>query len=513
MRVAVIDLGFNSVKLVNYDVGKDGTFRPYQQEGIKVKLGENLNGTGYLGREPIRRTIEALRIFRDIINFDSIKHVLPVATSAVREAGNRQDFLKQVRAETGFDFKVLSGQEEALYSYIGALRATCLPTTLFFDLGGGSLELVYTENYNIKKISSYPLGALRLAQLFGRGDGTFSGKNYDRLVKHILQQLPDPKEFASSPDTMLVGVGGNLRAMTRYDQDVCEYSLDKIHNYRMDYEEVSAVANDFSGMDAEELTETQAIGSNRVETIIAGSAVIETLMKNFEFENVVVSAQGLREGILAVFVRDPKTFYRGAINNEKAKAHVTFACQPEILPEYTVSLVRQLVSSGYMREKEKMILSHALRQIGDLPIVNNLNNLFYLMIDEDSSFLSHREQLILALSIIHSRKEKAANWLLSRYKSILEPQNRRSIQKISACIVMSGILEKGRISVKLGVKGDRIDMRLTPQSARQFLPGTLLAEAVKKFEQAFNVSVNCSSVADKEKIAAAAKSSQRAGAA
>jgi len=513
MRVAVIDLGFNSVKLVNYDVAKDGTFRTYQQEGIKVRLGEGLHKTGYLGKEQVYRTIKALRIFRDIINFDSIRHVLPVATSAVREAGNREDFLKQVRSETGFVFKVLSGQEEGLYSYIGALRATCVPTTLFFDLGGGSLELVYTENFNIKRIKSYPLGALRLSQLFGRGDGTFSDKNYARLVKHVRQNLPDSKEFSMSPDTALVGVGGTLRAMARYNQEIHEYALDKIHNYHMDYSDVSSATSDFVGLDADELSETEAIGSNRVETAIAGSTIIHTLMKQFDFEKVVVSAQGLREGILSVFIRDPKTFYRGTINNEKAKAHVTFACQIEILPEYTVSMVRQLVNSGLLREKEKMILTHAIKQVADLPIMTNLNNLFYLMIDEDNSFLSHREQLILALSIIHARKAKTADLLITRYRSILEPQNRKSIQKISACLEMSAILERGRINVRLAIHGDKIDMRLAPVSTRQFVPSTLLAEAVKKFEDAFDVSVNCSVVTEKERIVVVGKTKQRVGAA
>src|SRR5215510_9500533 len=185
MKVSVIDLGFNSVKLVNFDIKKDGSFKAYQQEGVKVKLGESLNETGYLGKEQVDRTINALRMFRDIINFDSVRHVLPVATSAVREAGNKVDFLKKVYSQTGFQFKVLSGQEEGLYSYVGALQATCTPTTLFFDLGGGSLELVYTENYGIKKIKSYPLGALRLSQMFGRKDGTFSKKDYARMIKHI----------------------------------------------------------------------------------------------------------------------------------------------------------------------------------------------------------------------------------------------------------------------------------------------------------------------------------------
>ena len=89
MRVSVVDLGFNSVKMVSYDVKKDGSFKAYQQEAAKVRLGEGLHRTGYLGREPVQRTIEVLKLFRDIINFDSVKHVLTVATSAVRHAGNR----------------------------------------------------------------------------------------------------------------------------------------------------------------------------------------------------------------------------------------------------------------------------------------------------------------------------------------------------------------------------------------------------------------------------------------
>ena len=490
MRVSVIDLGFNSVKLVNYDIKKDGTFKAYQQEGVKVKLGEGLQETGYLGKEQVDRTIDALRMFRDIINFDSIRHVLPVATSAVREAGNKGDFLKQVYSQTGFQFKVLSGQEEGLYSYIGALEATCVPTALFFDLGGGSLELVYTENYGIKKIKSYPLGALRLTQMFGKKDGTFSKKDYTKMEKHILETLPDRKELDLSPDTTLVGVGGTLRAMARYDQELKEYELDKVHNYELDAASVSSIAEELYEMDADELEEVKAIGSNRVDTITAGACIVDALVQKFGFERIVVSAEGLREGILSVFVRDPKTFYHGGISNEKAKAFVTFACQAEMLPEHTVTLVRPLVSNGLLREKERMILTHAIKQAEELPPVTNLNNLFYMMIDEDSAFLSHREQLILALSIVHTRKEKAADWLFSRYRSILEPQNRRSIEKISACLALSAILERAKANAKLSIKGKKLDIKIMPQP-RQFVPTTLLENAIKNFERAFGVSASC----------------------
>ena len=500
MRVSVVDLGFNSVKMVSYDVKKDGSFKAYQQEAAKVRLGEGLHRTGYLGREPVQRTIEVLKLFRDIINFDSVKHVLTVATSAVRDAGNREDFLKQVRAQTGFQFRVMSGQEEAFYSYVGALQATCIPTALFFDIGGGSLELVYTENYAIKKVKSYPLGALRLSQMFGDdGDGTFSKKAYDRLQEHVLDALPDKKELGLSVDTVLVGVGGVLRALARRDQELTGYELDKVHNYRMSRDSVSLMARDLHRMDGGELSKVEAVGANRAETIVAGSAVISALMDRLGFDDVTVSARGLREGILSVFARDPKTYYSGGINNEKAKAYVAFSCQRETLPQYTFALVRPLVAEGLLREKEKAILTHAIKEMAGLPAITNYSNLFHLMMDEDNAFLTHREQLILALAVVHSRKGKVAGMLFSRYRSILEPQNMKSVKKISACLALSAIIEKSRATVRLSANGKQVSIKLV--QGRQFLPSALLASALKNFEDAFNVSVACQVATGKQQEA------------
>jgi exopolyphosphatase/guanosine-5'-triphosphate,3'-diphosphate pyrophosphatase len=488
MKVSVIDLGFNSVKMVNYDIRKDGGYLAYQQEGVKVKLGDGLTKAGHLASEPVERTLEALKLFRDVIGFDSIRHVLPVATSAVRDAENRTDFLKLVRDQTGFQFKVLTGQEEAFYSYVGALQSTCVPTSLFFDLGGGSLEMVYTENYSIKKVRSYPLGSLRLSQKYG-DRGVFSKKAYSKMEDHILDVLSDRKELGMSVDTTLVGVGGTLRALARYEQELSDYELDKIHNYRVDYSSIAEIAKGLYRMDADELAETKAIGSNRVDTIVAGSSVISLLMQKFGFDKVVVSARGLREGILSTFLRDPKMFYSGTISAERAKAYVTFACQVEPLPQFAFSLVRPLVASGLMREKERVILSHALKQMSDLPAVTNLSNLFHLIIDEDNAFLTHREQLILALAIVHTKKEKTVDWLFSRYRSILEPQNMRSIEKISAGIALSTILERAKAMARLSISGKKVAIKIL--QGRQPVPAMLVADALKNFERAFNVDVSC----------------------
>jgi exopolyphosphatase / guanosine-5'-triphosphate,3'-diphosphate pyrophosphatase len=314
LKVSVIDLGFNSIKLVNYYVNKDESFEAFQQKRMNVRLGEGLNFTGRLNKKSIQRTINSLKLFQGIINFQSIQDVLPVATSVVREANNQKDFLKEIYEETGFRFRVLSGKEEALYSYLGALKSVCIPTALFFDLGGGSLEMVYTENYKIKKFISLPIGALRLSLAYGRMDDTFTKEGYDKMIQHILKSLPDKEQLCMSPNTKLVGVGGTLRAIGRYfyhycchnDQELGSSVLGKtIRNYILNYESVNMIHRILYRMRPKKIAKISAIGRNRANTITAGSCIIDMLMTKLGFGNVIASASGLRQGILSSFLKRP----------------------------------------------------------------------------------------------------------------------------------------------------------------------------------------------------------------
>ena len=327
MKVSIIDLGFNSAKLVNYHVNRNNnSFKAYEQEGTKVRLGQDLTQSGILGREPIERTIHTLKLFHDIINFQCIKCVLSIATSAVREANNQKDFLHEVLQKTGFRFKVLSGKEEALYSYLGALQSTCIPTALFFDLGGGSLELVYSENFKIKKLILLPLGALRLTQSYDGEEGRYSKKNYSKMEEYITKKLPDRKGLDINPDTTLVGVGGTLRAMARYDQEIKKYPLDKIHNYRIDLDHIQSINSTLRKMTSYEIAKIDAVGTNRAETITAGSCIMKVLMQKLEFENILVSAQGLREGVLSAFLQSFKGYYSQNVNQAQIQRYVKHCC-------------------------------------------------------------------------------------------------------------------------------------------------------------------------------------------
>ena len=309
MKISVIDLGYNSAKLVTYNVKDDDSFDVFQQEGIRVKLGEGLDEKGKLGKKPTLRAIDTLRLFRDVVQSQPIKSVLPIATSAVREASNGGDFLDEVYKETGFRFKVLSEKEEALYSYVGAIKSLQVPNAFFFDIGGGSLEIVHAEGFKIRKVISLPLGALRLTQQFTDKYGRFGEKNYKSMNRFISGLLPERKEMDLGKETKLVGVGGVLRALARYDQKTTRYPLDKMHNYKMSSKFAKSVAKRFYRMGHEEVAKVSVIGSSRAETIAAGSCVVDTIMEKYGFGSLTVSNHGVREGARSILLENTRAYH------------------------------------------------------------------------------------------------------------------------------------------------------------------------------------------------------------
>ena len=287
-KASVIDLGSNSVKMVNYNVDSCNSYKPYHQESVRVKLGEGLVDGVILDRY-IEKTIETLKLFRNIIDFEQISYVIAVATSAVRDASNKDTFIENIHRDTGFDFKILSEREEALYSYAGAVHSLNLPSVVFFDIGGGSLEIVSSKNFEIQNVSSLPLGSLRLTQQFST-DSEFSESDISKMQSFISGQLPTRESLglSDSDDPVLVGVGGTLRAMAKYEQERANYPLTKLHNYSIPYESIELLSQYFLSKTTQDIAKIESIGNGRSYTVQAGALVISELVKKLEFSSLVV---------------------------------------------------------------------------------------------------------------------------------------------------------------------------------------------------------------------------------
>lgn len=491
MKISIIDIGSNTIKLVIYEVRKDNSFIGVQQESAKVKLGESLAYSDSLNEQSILKSIDVLLQYRDIIRLESTNKVLCVATSAVREAKNGKYFIDQVLERTGFKVRVLNGEEEAYYSYLGASMKTCIPNGLYFDLGGGSLELVYTEDFHIKKAQALPLGALRLTRTFANDDGSFSKKDCDNIDQRIMDTLPTNKSYGIGIDTLLVGAGGTLRALGRYDQKRSGFPFEKIHNYRISSNTIDSLRKELSSLKPSVITDRGTFDSTRIETVVAGIHIIHGIMKKFDFEEVIISGYGIREGILASFIQNPNTLENHDIDNleKQIVSILSYHSHKHDISNFGLDdMTRDMIYHRLLKEREVEILSYALYTLGKLPESNKYYSLFYQVLDEDYPRLTYREQMILALSIIYSKKMRIGEELFSKYSNLLKPQNLKSIQKIAILLNLARIIIKTRSQIRTKLT-DNQSMIFTIIPTQKSFPTTLLKQVIEKTSKIFGIPV------------------------
>ena len=480
MKVSVIDLGFNSLKLVSYDAREeDASFIAYDQESVPAKLGEGLSQTGFLGSEPIRRAIEGLRFFREVNELYGIRHTLPVATSAVREAANRKSFLQQVYEETAFRFRVLSGREEALFSYSGASRALGNSNMLLFDIGGGSLEFVYCDGKKIRNILSLPLGGLRLSQIYADRDGSFREKAYSRMEKRIMDLLPTREELILKDDTILAGVGGSLRALTRWDQKLRDYPFNKIHNYSLKRESVDVMCKELSGMTPREIGEIDVIGKDRAETLSAGSLVIDSIMKKLAFRRLVVSTHGLRDGVLATFLDDPLGYHKGKVG--RIPAQIVAPRTEKVYAPVIRKFLQSLKDADLIGEGEDRIISFSVKWLMGEASSLRPESVFSLMMDEDS-FLSHKDQLLGSLTVVELRRARTANWMYFRYRSMLKQGGERLVERFASISRFLEILirTESKIVVTFTDAGSKLQLKIDSKTPAERFPLKILGVTVNQ---------------------------------
>lgn len=500
---AVVDLGSNSAKVSCYHIHADGTYKPYHSVGAKTRLADGLNETGFLGEDPMERALEALRLCRDVISHHSIPRVLPIATAAVREAGNGAEFLDRVLGATGLRFRVLTGEEEALYSYAGAIRSLRLPSVVFFDIGGGSLELVSASGYSIRRVMSLPLGALRLTQMHASRRSEFTGRSFELLESHVRSSLPSPGELGIDRGrAVLVGAGGAVRSLAKHDQALRRYPFAKAHNYRLGAKSVSAMTERLALLRPHEIAEIESLARGRAEIITAGACVVNVVMDRYGFGELVVSAQGLREGTLAASLDFPRAFGGGdgaaMPHAAEIEASVRAACGADGLPAAAAAVADPLIAAGALDAQLRPVLAHSLRYMSMFTSLRNIENVIHLVLDEDSA-LSHQQQLVSALAIIHTRKKRRARILAARYSGMLGGTDvsgpvRRVGALAELCDVLLATGAHPEVSVS-GAGGDgkrrlrRASVRIGLPPAGPDFPRVMLAEACSAVSAAFGMDV------------------------
>jgi len=287
-RFGIIDIGSNSVRLVVYE-GSARIPAILFNEKILAGLGRGIGETGVLEAGSVERAMTALRRFSLLADEMGVTRMRTVATAAVRDASNGPEFLKRI-ADLGFHPELLSGEEEARMAGEGVLSGIPDAEGIVGDLGGGSLELVRVGGGKVHECVSFPLGVLRIAALRAGKPGSI-----DRTVTKLLKKADWIGKGEGLPFYM---VGGSWRALARLDMHLSDYALPIVHNYRMAAPEAQRLVRVLAHIGSRTLRAVPGLSSARIPMLADAAALLAALSKGLKFNGLVVSANGLREGLL-----------------------------------------------------------------------------------------------------------------------------------------------------------------------------------------------------------------------
>jgi exopolyphosphatase/guanosine-5'-triphosphate,3'-diphosphate pyrophosphatase len=275
--------------MVVYEKTSRFAFHMLNETKSKVRISENAykNG-GNLQEEPMQRAYDALCNFIQIAKSYKARKILCVATSALRDAPNKTQFLQRVRQGLGLNIKVIDGTKEALYGGIAA--ANLLPTlnnAITVDIGGGSTEFSRIEKKDVQDPISLNLGAVRIKELF------FDHDDIEGAKKYIDNEL-DKLHNSAHVDT-IVGIGGSFRALATALMEDESYPFEKLHGYEIDAKRLKKLLEKVLQSQTKDLKKLH-IKEERLDVIKPGALILLRIMKKLHIKHIITSGVGVREG-------------------------------------------------------------------------------------------------------------------------------------------------------------------------------------------------------------------------
>jgi exopolyphosphatase / guanosine-5'-triphosphate,3'-diphosphate pyrophosphatase len=302
MRIAVIDVGTNTVRLLVADSAGGSPYRPLLTDQEITRLGEGLLSDKMLQPAPIRRTLDVLRRFHETADAQGAATIRAVGTSALREAVNRNEFLVRARAEAGLEIAVISGEEEGRLTLLGVRAGLPTPPDrmVMLDIGGGSTELLLADGPRILASASTGLGVVKLTERFLRADPPdpveldalrrVAASRFDRLLREEFHGL--------TPEAALAGTAGTVTSLAAIDLGLVPYDPDRVNGHRLTRERVVELLRRLASLPLARRREVRGLEAGRADVMVAGAAVCLAAMDALGAGCLTVSDSGLREGIL-----------------------------------------------------------------------------------------------------------------------------------------------------------------------------------------------------------------------
>lgn len=299
--LAIVDLGSNSTRFVIEKLQADGTFQELERVKRDTRLAEGMErNDGYLTEIAMQRVFTAVAEFKEITRAYQDLEIIGIATAAVREAQNKTTFVQQLNEKFQIDVRVLTGDQEAYYDYLGAMSALDhINNAWLLDTGGASIELVGIEDRMAVNFISLPFGAVNLAERFNlNGPDPIENEALSKAEQYIDREY-DALPWLECDQQPIILLGGANRTLARLHRSKNSYDdLVNFHGYQMPVEHVQTLFDELRKLNHQERAAVLGAEANRADIIISGLLPLMQLVDVTGTKDVIFSSSGVREGIL-----------------------------------------------------------------------------------------------------------------------------------------------------------------------------------------------------------------------
>jgi exopolyphosphatase/guanosine-5'-triphosphate,3'-diphosphate pyrophosphatase len=471
-RVAVVDLGSNSWRLVVFTYVPETWWKRTDEIYETVRIGAGLGATGRLSDEAMQRGLETLSVFQRFCVANAIdpEDVHVVATSAIRDAANGGAFVRVAQEATGLKIEILSSEDEARFGYVAAVNTSTMTDGAVLEIGGGSIQLIHVEARQARELCSSQLGAVRVTEGFLTGSGPAKKKDLQRVRSHVQQSLADVSWLNRSGDR-LVGIGGAVRNLATAAQHAAEQIDIGVQGFVLTREMLADLVSTLAALPVSERGSVPGIKPGRGDIILAAALTIETVVELGEFAGIEVTEASLRDGVF--LARELLAGEEPLLPDVREAAVRNLAVQYESdMPHVehvgllALQMFDSLVKGGLIDprpgERELLWAASMLHDVGmTISYDDHHKHSYYLIISAELPGFDPRERALIAQISRYHRKGVPK---LGEMAPLTQDGDEELLERCSVILRLAEHLERGRdqsvSEAQLRGNGDGVDLHL-----------------------------------------------------
>lgn len=300
LSLASIDIGSNTIRLLIGRAERNRIIR-LRYEMVITRLAEGIAETGLLKTENAEKSVSVLKEFSRLISTYNVSHIKAIGTSAVREAKNSEEFIQRVLSEAGIKIEIVPGKKEAELTAKGVvLGMSRSGLALIVDIGGGSTEWILCENSSPVKVGTIPTGVVKLFENHIKSDPPSRDDivSLNKEAEAVSGRLKAEIGHLINSNTVFIGTAGTVTTLASIDLGLETYNHEKIHMHNMPLQRLCDIAERLINVPLSERKKLRGLEPERADLIIPGILFTINIMKLFDFKDILVSDNGLLEGIL-----------------------------------------------------------------------------------------------------------------------------------------------------------------------------------------------------------------------